>query len=85
MEENFIRLNWIYALNAVENGAELSCDIDWSFSNQDLIVLGFLHEANLYREKIEDLLEDCNFHTECMLLCEQEYDEYRALMIENNT
>ena len=48
------------------------------------MVLYCLHQWNLFREKIEDLLEDCNFHTECGLLNEGKYDEC-LLTIMNET
>lgn len=72
-----IRLDWYATLENVNNGAELSLDISWSFTAQDLLVLTCLHEAGIHREKIEDLLEDCNFHRENGLLHEGKYSELR--------
>ena len=34
------------------------------------------------REKIEDLLEDCNFHQECGLLADGKYGEYLDFVFE---
>ena len=79
--ENKIRLNWWEALDGVDKGTELSRKIEWGFSTQDLLVLTCLHEADIHRQKIEDLLEDCNFHTENGLLYEGKYDECRKVII----
>lgn len=34
-----------------------------NFTKNDIKELAKLHESGKYREKIEDLLEDCNFHS----------------------
>lgn len=83
MTETEIRNDWYAALNSVKNGTELSSIIHWGFFNQDLMILYFLHQANCFREKIEDLLEDCNFHTECELLAEGKYDECRNTIVKD--
>ena len=70
-----IRKNWATALKNVKKGTELSSKIEWRFSDKDLIELATLHKKNKYRRKIEDLLEDCNFHHECGMLNEQKYEE----------
>lgn len=77
-----IRLDWDKALANVEYGTELSLPIDYGFTDQDLFVLCCLHEAGMHREKIVDLLEDCNFHTECGLIYEGKYDECRKVIKE---
>lgn len=77
-----VRADWYEALNKVKKGTELSSIIEWSFTAQDLFVLCCLHENFDHRQKIEDLLEDCNFHTECALLVEGQYDKLRK-MIQN--
>lgn len=76
---NEIRNDWINALQKYEYG-KLAGLIEWGFTFQDLYVLCCLHEANCFREKIEDLLEDCNFHTECGLLSEGKYEECRKVI-----
>ena len=81
-KEKEIRLNWTKALDNAKKGTDLSQPIDWSFTNQDLLILTCLHEAGLYREKIEDLLEDCNFHSECSLLNEKNYTKIRKIITE---
>ena len=77
-----IRLNWRDALDNVKGGTQLSGKIEWGFSYQDLLVLTCLHEADIHREKIEDLLEDCNFHYENEMLSEGKYDECRKAIFE---
>lgn len=80
MREELIRTNWNMALATVNNGEELSSIIDWALTDQDLLVLGILHEIGFHREKIEQLLTDCNFHTECSLLKEENYSDYTTLI-----
>lgn len=73
-----IRKDWFRALD--NKGKWSSATIEWGFTDQDLFVLCCLHEAGFFREEIIDLLEDCNFHTECGLLDEGKYDECRKLI-----
>lgn len=68
-----IRKDWYRALETEEC---ISGKIEWGFHMQDLIVLGAIHRQGDFREKIEDLLEDCNFHQECSLLSDGKYDNY---------
>ena len=69
MTEREIRDDWIGALKEQRiRGLNISSIIKWGFYQQDLLILCDLHEADIEREMIEDLLEDCNFHTECGLL-----------------
>lgn len=77
-----IRQNWAEALKNVEHGSDLSSEIGFGFKKQDLLMLCNLHEANLFREKIDDLLEDCNFHRESSLMIEGKYDECRQMIID---
>lgn len=81
MTEREVRKDWYTALCKVRYGVELGKIIGWGFSFQDLLVLGTLHKYNMFREKIENLLEDCNFHTENELLIKNEYDEYFKYVI----
>ena len=79
-----IRLDWKSALDSVDKGWDLSADIGWGFNQQDLIVLGVLYKngANTdIQQKIFDLLEDCNFHTECGLLYDNQYNEYFRMVL----
>lgn len=64
LTEDEIRKNWEAALNALPYD-EISHRIGWGFDDDDLTELMRLHKANVHREKIEDLLEDCNYHYEC--------------------
>ena len=81
MSEQDVRANWEGALSRWEKGEfALSVTIGWSFSAQDLMVLCCLHEAGRHRQAIVDLLEDCNFHTECGLIDEGKYDECRKVI-----
>lgn len=82
MKGNDIRLNWFGALSKVSRGTQLSGKIEWGFTTQDLIVLGVLHQQNLFREEIYDLLEDCNFHMENEMLDEGKYDEYFKMLLD---
>ena len=70
-----IRRDWASALRAVRHGEDLSRDIDWAFSPRDIKNLAKLHKANRFRKKIEDLLDDCNFHTEAALMSSHQYDK----------
>lgn len=70
-----IRRDWASALRAVRHGEALSHEIGWAFSTRDIKNLAKLHKANRFRKKIEDLLEDCNFHTEAALMRSHQYDK----------
>ena len=76
MTEDEIREDWESALEQVKNGTDLSSIIGWAFSDEDITELAKLHKNNICREKIEDLLEDCNFHYECGKFANEEYDEF---------
>lgn len=70
-----IRRNFDEALASVKRGTDLSSELDFCFSNDDLCQLIELHKKNKYRSKIESLLTDCNFHYVCGLLKTHKYDE----------
>ena len=70
-----IRRNFDEALASVKKGTDLSSELDFCFSNDDLRQLIELHKKNKYRSKIESLLTDCNFHYVCGLLKTHKYDE----------
>lgn len=46
-----IRRDWASALRAVRHGEDLSLDIDWAFSTEDIKNLAKLHKANRFRKK----------------------------------
>lgn len=71
-----IRSDWAAALRSVKDGSDLSADIRYGFSELDLSILAKLHKRNRFRTKIEDLLEDCNFHAECSDFSEGNYSKY---------
>ena len=77
-----IRSDFASALRKVKNGAELAGRLGWSFSDDDLRQLTALHRKNRFRQKIEDLLTDANFHSECILLQDRKYDELLAGLTE---
>ena len=76
MTEDEIREDWESALEQVKKGSDLSSKIGYGFSNEDITELAKLHKNNICRDKIEDLLTDCNFHSECSKFVNGEYDEF---------
>lgn len=68
-----IRRNFAEAFESVTIGSELSKPLGYGFSTQDLFNLAKLHKENRYRDKIEDLLTDCNFHEECQMMYSGDY------------
>ncbi len=70
-----VRRNWPAAFQSVKEGHLLSPKIDYGFLRSDLETLVGLHKKNKFRKKIEDLLEDCNFHELCGLLSTKQYEE----------
>ena len=80
VKEAEIRLDFASALRSVKRGTELSYPLGWGFDRDDLMALMKLHRSNKFRRKIEDLLEDCNFHTECGLLSEKNYEEFERFV-----
>ena len=80
MTEQEVRNNWYEAL---ETNEATGIKIEWAFYPQDLMVLTCLHKAGLFQEKIIDLLEDCNFHTEAGLLDDKKYDDCLNVIIKD--
>ena len=83
VKEAEIRLDFASALRSVKRGTELSYPLGWGFDRDDLMALMELHRSNKFRRKIEDLLEDCNFHKECGLLSEKNYEEFERCVKED--
>lgn len=75
-DEDEIRADFATALSKVENGSDLSSWLGYGFSDEDISNLAKLHKDGYFREKIEDLLTDCNFHTECGDFASGNYDKY---------
>lgn len=48
-------------------------DIRWSLCWGELLELAMLHARDFFREIIEDILEDINFHTDCKRMKEGNY------------
>lgn len=71
-----VRKNFEAAFKSVAHGWELSGNLDYSMSKEDLSNLAKLHKAGKCRKKIEELLTDCNFHSACGSFCKQVYDEF---------
>ena len=71
-----VRNDFKAAFSSVKHGWELSSDLDYSMSKKDLSNLAKLHKAGKCRRKIEELLTDCNFHSECGAFCKHDYDEF---------
>ena len=77
MTEDWVRNNWEDAFDQVEHGDELSAIVDYGFDADDLLALAELHKNKReYRKKIEELLTDCNYHTECKWLTTGDYDKF---------
>ena len=64
------------ALSRVKEGSDLSRKCGWGFSMLEIKELAILHKTGKHREKIEDLLTDCNFHRECSDFMHGRYDQY---------
>lgn len=75
IDDAMIRKDFAAALKSVKHGDDLSGRLDWSFSPKDISELAKLHKAGKFRKKIEDLLTDCNFHSECSMMAAKQYDE----------
>ena len=75
-KEATIRKDFAAALKAVKKGYDLSSDLRYSLSDDDLMQLAKLHKANLFRKKIEELLKDCTCHEECDLMSSGDYSKW---------
>lgn len=76
LEETKIRRDFKTAFKKIKYGYELSCVLRWSFYKRDIRNLAKLHKSNKYRRKIEELLTDCNFYTECGNFASKNYEKY---------
>lgn len=72
MTEDEIRNDWEKALALLPTPV-ISKTIEWGFTQHDLKTLARIHKEGWYCSEIEDLLEDCNFHTECSQFSEGDY------------
>lgn len=71
-----IRKNWAEALRRAKKGTDLSYKIRFGLSKADIKELAKLHSSKKFRQKIEDLLEDCNFHKENSDFIGGRYESY---------
>lgn len=75
-----LRQDWEATLNKYtpKNVTKLSGEIGYGFSDEDIKQLAMLHKkgSKLMKQKIENLLEDCNFHYECGCFERNEYDDW---------
>lgn len=76
LKEVEIRTDYESALRKVKRGTELSHLLGYGLGRVDLYLLAELHKKNKFRKKIEDLLTDCNFHSECSDFSSGKYEEY---------
>ena len=85
MTGNEIRADFKKALDTVKKSkygdywdvSSIAQALDFGFSDEDIKNLAILHrDEPKYRGKIYDLLEDCNFHTECADFEAGRYDKY---------
>lgn len=73
-----IRTDFAEALRNCKKGSDLSYPLDFGFSKKDIQKLAALHKAGKFRRKIDDLLTDCNFHSECSDFSSGQYEAYLA-------
>ena len=68
--------DWETRLAGAKHGHDISPVIGYGFTKHDIWVLACLHKEGKHRERIEELLTDCNFHAECGSFATGSYDEY---------
>lgn len=76
MEDVLIRRDFSSALKRYKDARTIARILHYAFSKDDISALAKLHKGNRYRKKIEELLEDANFHTECGDFASGNYDMY---------
>jgi len=67
--------NRLSRCKSIRDIGNISEEIGWGFTIEDIQTLAKLHSENKYRIWIEELLTDCNFHTECANMVKGEYDK----------
>lgn len=78
-KEALIRSDFGSALAKTDDGRNLSHFLRFSFRDKDIQSLAEIHKTKPdLKQKIEKLLTDCNFHTECTDFCAGHYDKYLA-------
>lgn len=81
---NWTKDQWQNALKEYSS-SELANRIGWEINGESLKILEELHRSNILRVKIEDLLEECNFHTERDLWIKGQYEFSEAQNIFNSS
>ena len=80
IEEREIRNDWESTLSqyTMKNVCEISGKIGYGFTDNDIQTLAKLHKNGNedMKSKIEDLLDDCNFHYESGKFANGRYDEW---------
>lgn len=63
----------------------ISSDMEYGFSDDEIARLACAHKfgTDYMKERVFDLLEDCNFHTECADFEEGKYDAYISQLSED--
>lgn len=67
--------NRLSRCKSIPDVTDISKEIGWGFTIEDIQTLARLHSENKHRILIEALLNDCNFHTECGNMARGEYDK----------
>ena len=80
-DERDVRKNFAKYLEKVPYGWDLSCVLEYGFSDIDISNLAKLYRDGKFRKKIEELLTDCNFHQEVEDFENGNFDPY---IIEGN-
>lgn len=77
MCEDDVRADWEGTLEQLQHGDSLSELLNWGFSADDISELAKIHrDREDLQIKIEELLDDCNFHKENSDFQEGNYDKY---------
>lgn len=71
-----VRRDFASAFSEARRGSELSDRLGYALSKKDLKELAKLHKKNRFRKKIEDLLNNVNFHYEARCFRNGNYDEF---------
>lgn len=80
LTEEYVRSHWEEALRMAQDVSEISSIVHWGLTSNDLAQLARLHQESEprseIREKIEEFLDDCNFHGESDDFVFGNYDVY---------
>lgn len=76
IQEAKTRMDYMSALKECRKGREVAKRVRWAFGAKDIAILAKIHQSGKYRKKIEDALEDANFHKESGDFNAKRYDAY---------